>query len=292
MFWSPWWIAIYAGTFAGFVAEAACMWWKPEVSLITVVIAFLLGLISVTAISLLLWLVWWRFVRWHAQRRLGLPDEKARADVEDNFRKTIGQLLGGVAVLIGAGVAYYGTLQTLSVSERRVKASRDLLISQQASKGFENLGSTGHDKLMVRLGGIYALEGVMNDPGGQYHQPVLEALCAYAGDGPPATDIQSVLTVIGRRAVGKGVIELTGAHIPRSTLAGANLRSAYLWFTDLRGAYLPSADLRGANLMNSDLAAADLSGTFMNNAQLVTTNLTGANLTNANLDGANLSVLI
>jgi len=41
----------------------------------------------------------------------------------------------------------------------------------------------------------------------QYHQPVLEALCAfvrdgtrtYTGEGPPATDIQAALTVISRR---------------------------------------------------------------------------------------------
>jgi len=29
-------------------------------------------------------------------------DPKARADIEDNFRKTIGQALGGLAVLLGA----------------------------------------------------------------------------------------------------------------------------------------------------------------------------------------------
>jgi hypothetical protein len=37
---------------------------------------------------------------------LGLGDAKARADVEDNFRKTSGQLIGGAAVLVGAGLAY------------------------------------------------------------------------------------------------------------------------------------------------------------------------------------------
>ena len=49
------------------------------------------------------------------------------------------------------------------------QASRDLLISNQVAKGFEQLSS---DKLVVRLGGIYALEGVMNTSE-QYHQPVL-----------------------------------------------------------------------------------------------------------------------
>ena len=35
-----------------------------------------------------------------------IHDPKARADTEDNFRKTVGQALGGAAVLIGAGAAY------------------------------------------------------------------------------------------------------------------------------------------------------------------------------------------
>jgi hypothetical protein len=41
------------------------------------------------------------------------------------------------------------------------------LISGQVSKGFEQLGS---DKPVVRLGGIYALEGVMNTSR-QYETP-------------------------------------------------------------------------------------------------------------------------
>jgi len=61
----------------------------------------------------------------------------------------------------------------------------------------------------------------------QYHQPVLEALSAFVrdntrnekGDGPPATDIQAALTVIGRRgAIGTGVPDLTFAHIHKSRL--------------------------------------------------------------------------
>jgi hypothetical protein len=70
-----------------------------------------------------------------------------------------------------------------------------------------------------RLGGIYALEGVMNTSE-QYHRLVLEALCAFVRDRThaadtlpkvtkktpsaapeqqPAADVQAALTVIGRR---------------------------------------------------------------------------------------------
>jgi Pentapeptide repeats (8 copies) len=199
-----------------------------------------------------------------------IRDPKARADVEDSFRKTITQLFGGIVVLfagaatlIGAGLAYYGTQQNLRVgadqARRSEQAARDLLISNQVSKGFEQLGS---DKVVVRLGGIYALEGVMNTSE-QYHQPVLEALSAFvrddtkteAGDGPPATDIQAALTVIGRRAaIGTGVPDLTGAHIPGADLRYANLCSARLHYADLR-----NADLSHANLSFAFLRFASLS---------------------------------
>jgi hypothetical protein len=58
----------------------------------------------------------------------------------------------------------------------------------------------GADNLTMRLGGIYALEGVMNTSP-QYHGPVLEALCAFVRESTigktapdkPATDVQAAL---------------------------------------------------------------------------------------------------
>ena len=48
------------------------------------------------------WWLWWRLPKRQVDRlRLTIRDPKARAELEDNYRKTIGQLLGGAAVLIG-----------------------------------------------------------------------------------------------------------------------------------------------------------------------------------------------
>src|SRR3954453_17385974 len=53
------------------------------------------------------WWLWWRLPKRQADRlKLTVRDAKARVDIEDNFRKTMGQLLGGAAVLLGAGFAY------------------------------------------------------------------------------------------------------------------------------------------------------------------------------------------
>ena len=145
-----------------------------------------------------------------ARLALKIRDPKARADVEDNFRKTVGQALGGAAVLIGAGAAYLQFSQQQQTATQQIiaqqqiasdqiaaqqqaaevsrKASQDLLISNQVAKGFEQLAS---DKVAMRLGGIYGLEGVMN-ASEQYHQPALEGLCAFVRDGTRPSDREAV----------------------------------------------------------------------------------------------------
>ena len=188
-------------------------------------------------------------------RSITAADPKDRADIEDNFRKTIGQLLGGAAVLIGAGLAY---LQF----QQQQRSSHDVLISNQVAKGFELLGNKDKE-LMQRLGGIYALEGVMNNST-DYHQPVLEALSAFVRvetktEAPPTDDIQAALTMIRRRKSGfkELPLNLAKAHIPKAELNGADLRGADLNGAELNGADLRGADLNGANL-DADLTQVQL----------------------------------
>jgi hypothetical protein len=241
-------------------------------------------------------LVWWRLPK-RQMRSITLEDPKALADIEDNFRKTIGQalgtvaqVLGGIAVLIGAWLAYHGTQQTLQANQQ---ASHDLLISQQVAKGFEQLGS---DKMVLRLGGIYALEGVMNGSD-QYHQPVLEALCAFVRDVtknnhgddlPPATDIQAALTVIGRHGPGLGEIVLVDVRIPAIQLFNANLSGAYLFNANLNRAYLRHADLSRAQLRGASLSRANLSRVNLSSANLLDADLSGADLSGATVEQSQL----
>jgi uncharacterized protein YjbI with pentapeptide repeats len=253
--------------------------------------------------------LWWQVPKWQ-MRSITASHPKDRADIEDNFRKTIGQALGGVFILLAAGMAYFGTLQTIRVNEdqarRTQQSALDLLISNQVSKGFEQLASKD---TVMQLGGIYALEGVMK-ASEQYHQPVLEALCAFVrdrtkaetDDGPPATEIQAALTVIGRRlAIEEGrelSPDLSNAHIPKVDLHNANLTDADLGAVDLSkanlsGANLSGAKLTGANLTSAYLPNANLNRSYPQSANLTTAylnsvNLSGADLTEANLSGATL----
>jgi uncharacterized protein YjbI with pentapeptide repeats len=193
-------------------------------------------------------------------------------------------------VLIGGGSGAVFAYLQLSQQQH---ASRDLLISNQVAKGFEQLGS---DKDVVRLRGIYALEGVMNNSE-QYHQPVLEALSAFVrdrtrnetGDGPPAADIQAALTVVGRRkAIGTGMPDFANSHIPKVFLVGADLERANLIGAHQYGANLHSANLTGANLTSADLERAFLVRANLNGARLDYAKLNDAELNGANLTGAHL----
>jgi uncharacterized protein YjbI with pentapeptide repeats len=248
---------------------------------------------------------WWWWPKWQVDRlALEIRDPKARADVEDNFRKTVGQLLGGAAVLFGAWLAFLQfsqqqqtaqIKQQQQVAQQQQQAVHDLLISNQLSKGFEQLAS---EKIAIRLGGIYALEGVMNtsERPEQYRGPVLEMLCAFVREytigktvfEKPAIDIQAALTVIGRRK-GQELPDLAKVNIPGANLSRANLRGADLNSADLNSAYLSRVDLSGANLIGANLTGANLTSATLSRVDLTGADLTGANLGLADLNGAYLS---
>jgi len=281
--------AVFAAGIGLYVAALArwpllLVWWPRLVAGVVAVVAVVVPIGA--------WWLWWRLPRRQVNRlRLTIRDPKARADVEDNFRKTIGQLLLAAAALVGAGLAY------LQFTEQQ-RSSHDVLISNQVAKGFELLGNKDTEP-MQRMGGIYALEGVMNNSE-DYHQPVLEALSAFVRrgtetatvEGPPTDDIQAAITVIRRRKSGfkeLRPLNLAKAHIPKADLIGADLIGADLSFAFLGSAALNGADLIGANLSGAHLNGADLSGAALDDANLIGADLNGADLSVAFLSRADLS---
>jgi hypothetical protein len=83
----------------------------------------LLAVEATLVLSAAIWWLWW----WLPKRQvrgldIQIHDPKARADTEDNFRKTAGQALGGAAVLIGAGAAYLQFTQQQQATREHVPA--------------------------------------------------------------------------------------------------------------------------------------------------------------------------
>ncbi|GJF31509.1 hypothetical protein KNE206_42090 [Kitasatospora sp. NE20-6] len=186
------------------------------------------------------------------------------------------------------------------------QASKELRIAEQGqittrfTAAITNLGA---ESLDVRLGGIYALERIMQDSS-RDRSTVVSVLSAYVrlhagipvsgtepAPEPPTgysapTDIQAVMNVLAHRAPGPD----TG---PGIDLGHADLRGLKYAITDeniyFRGAGFREADLRGSELSNADFREADLSGADLRATQMAGANLTKAFLLDANLSGAGLT---
>jgi len=167
--------------------------------------------------------------------------------------------------------------------------------------------------LEVRLGAIYALERIAEDSL-RDHIPIMETLCAYLRENAPRAapyaenhakapriDIQTVLTVLGRRAperiayeTGEDAewpkyrLDLSATHLAGAELDEARLGPARLFRADLQGARLVRAKLQGAGLGGAKLQGARLGGAKLQGAWLAGADLQGAGLGGAKLQGARL----
>jgi uncharacterized protein YjbI with pentapeptide repeats len=104
----------------------------------------------------------------------------------------------------------------------------------------------------------------------------------------PASDIQAILTVLGRRdetARKQDQAARRRLDLVAIDLRGANLREAHLERADLTG-----ADLQGAYLTRVHLESARLRGAYLGQAHLQNASLLGAHLQNARLRGADLKL--
>jgi Pentapeptide repeats (8 copies) len=232
----------------------------PRGFLAVVAVVVILGLI------LLLWKVpQWQLASWQSQLR---PADstltiKDFAQVENEFRATWAQIVGGMVLLLGL----YFTWRNLIVSQEGQ-------ITERFTRAIEQLD---HAKaLELRLGAIYALERVARDSE-KDHWPVMEVLTAYVRahaswssppkgqrEAPPlerpqaigeirqrvhpASDIQAVLTVLGRRTR-----TYKNGEANRLDLSGTDLRGAKLVGAHLEGAGFPDAHLEEADLMEAHL---------------------------------------
>ena len=230
--------------------------------------------------------------------------------------------MGGTAVLFTL-LFTWGNLRVtqdnLRITQETAIKSQELTREGQITDGFTKaitqLGDA--ERLAVRLGGIYALERIAKEST-KHHWPIMEVLTAYIRENAPwnekygsqntiwacdrfsepiqltspkpATDIQAILTVLGRRTL----VHEVGWSPPRFTdpwrkyqnldLRGTNLRNA-----DLMGAHLEGAILRGAHLEGARLVGAQLQGADLTGAQLQGADLSKAHLEKACLGSANLS---
>ena len=261
---------------------------------ITIVISVLL-LVAII-IGLLLGPITNRIVR----REQGLTDDQ-RAEVRVATRDTLLKAAGGFVLLLGA-VGTVGTLiytaQTTRASQNEAKSAENEAsiagygqVTSSYATAIDQLSSGNRDE---RLGGIYALEGVMREA--HIDQPaVINVLCDFVREhstsSNPAIDILAALEVISRRNPNwdSNSIDLDGAHLDNAELDGAHFADANLSGAFMGGIQLVSADLRRADLGSADISGANLNGANLEDANLNGgASLSGTTLWKADLRGADL----
>jgi uncharacterized protein YjbI with pentapeptide repeats len=238
----------------------------------------------------------------------GLPP-KICFDVENEARKTLAYIMAGVLAIIGI----YMGLRRIRALEDQVKVAQEGQITERFTRAIEQLGS---ERMEVRLGGIYALERIANDSDKDYW-PIIETLTAYVRERvpwredtshshefisserldssidvdstaskiepKPATDIQAVLTILGRRKYcydhgETQELDLNSTDLRGSDLMGAELAMANLSYSNLEGAHLNGANLKNASLRGGYLKEGSLSFAHLELADLRESCLEGADL--------------
>ncbi len=212
------------------------------------------------------------------------PNAPTRFEQREDFWTLYFFVIAGVVALLGVWFTWRRVAaaeQTAAAAESNVRVAQEGQITERFTRAIEQLG---RKELEVRLGAIYALERIARDSE-RDHWPVMEILTAYVrerspwkDDAPPkkdpkpTTDIQAVLTVIGRRKE---------EHREREEQRRLNLQNV-----DLRGADLGSAHLERALLDEAHLEDARLGRAHLERASLFRAHLEGALLFRAHLEGA------
>lgn len=274
------------------------------------------GIIS--GLALALWLVPPYQVQWeieHLNRALaksGKIGPKDMVTLIDEHRKTLAQIIGGFAVLIGLVF----TWRTVLATQRSVTTAQETQITERFTRAIEHLGATqegengkGNPRLELRLGGVYALRRIAKDSPKDYW-PIIVILTAYIREHAPwkskdevanlsqqnfriDPDIRAVLDVLTERDgyYGHGEdqrIDLSGTNLRGAQLDGIHLENARLSNIHLEKAKLNYAHLKGANLIYGKLQYAELDHADLQNARLRLALLERASLEHANLYNANL----
>lgn len=225
----------------------------------------------------------------------GQPSVIAPADRWTRIQQAVGTLaaLGTLAVIVF-------TWLSLQQVDNEHALTREGQVTDRYNAA---VGNIGEKSLEVRLGGIYALQRIMEDS--PRDQPaIVNVLSTYirshakkpkipadASNQEPASDVQAALTALGHRDRthdGTAKVDLTGANLTGANLNGAELNGAYLNGANLTDATLTNAELNGADLTYADLTYAYLNDAELNDANLQDANLTNATLTNAELNDADL----
>ena len=225
-------------------------------------------------------------------RNLSRSDEDQRFLAENEARKTVAQIIGGIAILTGL----YSTNATLQVSTEQTKVAMkqaDLAqkqfnlaqagqVTDRFTKATDQIGSP---TMAVRLGGILALDRLSRDSKDDFWaiMNLLSTWVQAVAPWPPKAarvdskappDVQAAIAVIAYRdgdndskeeLLDLSDADLRGAYLVNATLDRIYITGTHLEGADLRGASFDGAHLKSAHFANAHVEGADLSHSDLDN---------------------------
>lgn len=205
-----------------------------------------------------------------------------------------------VALLVSVSTLAVGAFTWVSIHQVNSDQhlTREGQITDRYNTAVTNLGDDSQD---VRLGGLYALQRIMQDSP-RDETTILSIVCTYirnharlphksGGSDRPANDIAAALRIVGSTTDPTRLphpLDFSETDLTGTDLRGFHLADAYLVDADLSGADLHGADLTNANLISADLHGATLSAVKLTDVQLMNANMANVNLNGAVLRGADL----
>lgn len=231
------------------------------------------------------------------ERRVQLETALLQYETDNRIKiwTAIVQAAGGAALLIGL----LFTARNLRATQDKLDIDRQGQLTNRFIQATGQLGAElkgGEPNVEVRLGGIYALNRIAKDWPKDYW-PIADVLTAYVRhnarwspssakghQSTPTTDIQAILTILGRNEPPGGFNERQKLDLRHTDLRGAEFWDARLEWTDFWGAHLEGAKLWGAVLRHAKLEHAHLSGANLRAAKLENASLEGADVTGAVFD--------
>jgi uncharacterized protein YjbI with pentapeptide repeats len=246
----------------------------------------------------------------HRIRTQGEP--KGPLELENDYRQTLVQIFGGVAILLTVGAAIWNAnlaQQSLDLAHRSFELSRENQVSDRTFKALEMLAK--QDNMDSRLAGIYALGAVAREEP-KYEWQITETLFNYLqvhSGWPPVSakkarflsrDVSAVGDFLIRRP--SSVLDVGGNCLEpqqcwdyekdggpsESDISNYYARIINLPYLDLRGVFLESASLKTANINYSHLEHSWLRHSHFENAFAQKTHLEYSDLSDSHWQFANL----
>lgn len=295
-------ISLSLGSILIFIIIGGCFWSFINFSYLNLYsLLFFLALFTVLI---------WTIPRWQVKKYSNT--DTSLGQLEDAFRRTIAQILGGVLLFAGL----YSSWNSFDLSRKNFELSQKRNAVDIFSRAIDQLGqvdNSGRPKLETRLGGIYTLIQ-LSKTSDEYYEPIISIFsadirdnCSLSGNTSdmatqslPREDIQAMLNAIGKlQDLGHNILpylflenlNLSGYNLKHLSFnhaffSGTNLSKSSLLNTKfvysmLERVSLQGADLSGIHFLYGSLHDASLKGAKLHGTTFEATNLEGIDFTGA-----------